>query len=167
MNLEQKLVRLVSVAAVTLLLALAVTTFVLYALGFATDQQAEARGSPWNVRVGTFDRIELLQAYYGSTIHDAVLEALIVERDAAREAGDEARVAEIEARGAASQELAHRQLAGEATLGNILPHLETTFPEIAQERNLVLIVEQPLWAGAEIESVDVTGDLTARFEPAK
>ena len=121
-------------------------------------------GSP--VRVGVFDRTEILVAYYGSAIHDEWLRGLERERDEAVARGDSASATAIEARGAAAQEVAHDQLAGKAGLWNILPHIEPSFADIAREKGLVLLVEAPLFAEPGVELVDVTAELAARFRAA-
>jgi len=118
-------------------------------------------------RIGTFRRTELLVAYYGSTVHDKAIKKLKENHDRAQSAGDLDKVKELEAQGGASQELAHRQLAGEAPLTNVLEQLKDALPAIAKEASVVVIVEQPLYRDPSVREVDVTPWLVKKFEPAR
>lgn len=105
------------------------------------------------IRVGAFDRASIVVAYYRSPMWAEVLNAKIAERDAAKKANDTARVAELEAWGQAHQDLAHRQLAGEAPIDDILKALEPAFAAIAARAGVEKIVaEKP----PGVETVDVT-----------
>lgn len=117
-------------------------------------------------RIGTFQRADVMVAYHRSKQHDDVMKELIRKRDEARAAGDEARVKELEAQGAAMQERAHRQLAGEAPITNILAHLKEAWPAIAREAGVDAIVEATLFASENVETVDVTSLVVKQFPPA-
>jgi hypothetical protein len=119
------------------------------------------------VRVGTFKRTEVVVAYYRSSIHDRFLQSLQADRDQAAAAGNQQRVKEIEAKGEAAQNLAHRQLAGEAALENILDHLRKEFPQIAAEAGVKILVEQPLYIDPALKTVDVTDLIIKRFGTAE
>jgi len=106
-------------------------------------------------------------AYYTSEIHDRVLRDLEHERDAALAAGDQARAAEIEDRGEALQDLAHRQLAGRANLENVLKPLNHDLPRIAREVNVSKIVEEPESPMPDVRYIDVTPALVKLLPPAK
>lgn len=130
------------------------------------DPQGPASPQP-TFRIGTFKRTELLVAYYGSTTHGNVMKELERERDRARSAGDEEKAEKLEAQGSASQEYAHKQLAGEAPLQNVLEHLQDAFPAIAKEAGVMLIVEQPLYRDPSVQETDITPWLVKRFESAR
>jgi|GEM_PF-2462172 len=119
------------------------------------------------IRVGTFERQGLLVAYYGSTHFDKIMKGWKAELDKAKKAGDEAKAKEIEERGAATQELAHKQLAGEAPLTNILEHLEDDMPKIAQLAGVQMIVETPLFSDGSVELVDITKQMAKCFKAKK
>jgi hypothetical protein len=95
----------------------------------ASGQEKEA-----TFRIGTFQRTELMVAFHRSKQHDDVLKELIRQRDEARAAGQDARAKELDAQGAAMQERAHRQLAGEAPITNILTHLKDAWPDAVCRR---------------------------------
>jgi len=116
-------------------------------------------------RIGTFRGEELVLAYYRSAAHHAWLEDLIARRDAARETDDLERVRELEARGALSQDRAHKQMWGDASLRNILDHLADDLPGIAARTGVDAIVEKPGAAGFKAERVDVTHQLVCCFTP--
>ena len=145
-----------------------VCLFVLYALTAVTvlgddgDQQIMVSQK---VRIGTFQRAKLLVAFYQSDRWDKHLREMMIQRDAAKAAGDEEKVKKIESEGVASQEVAHKQLAGEANLDNIFVHLQPVLSEIAKKANVQLIVEKPLFNDSTVEVVDVTDLLTEQFSP--
>jgi len=130
--------------------------------------QAQALGGgPASLRVGTFSRTDLVVAYYRSDVHDQWLKGLGEQRDKAKAAGNADEVQRIETLGGAAQELAHRQLAGEAALSNILESLQEKWPDIARESGVSVIVERPLYHDPSVELVDITKLLVAKFAPAE
>lgn len=130
---------------------------------------AQARSMPQAAepifRVGTFDRTDVLVAYYRSDIHARWLHELQRRRDAARAAGNAEQAREIEALGGESQEEAHRQLAGEAPLTNVIEHLQPHWPAIAADAQVALIVEKPLYTDDAVQIVDVTEQIVDRLSP--
>jgi hypothetical protein len=121
------------------------------------------------VRVGTFRRAEVLVAYYRSAAWHATLEAKRKERDEAKAAGDAEKVQRLEAWAERAQELAHRQLAGLASLdaNGLLDHLKTLLPAVAAKARVRLVVEQPLFRDEGVELVDVTALIAKGLPPAK
>jgi hypothetical protein len=117
------------------------------------------------VRVGTYHAPSLVVAWVRSAEHARELEGLVAARDAALKAGDTAKVAECERKGAESQDLAHRQLAGEAGIEDILAKLEGDFPEVMKEARVERIAAEGEVQGEKVEVVDVTDLLVARFHP--
>ncbi len=109
-------------------------------------------------RVGTFDRQPVVVAYYRSPQWASVLHAKNAERDAARKAGDTQKVQELNTWGGAQQNLAHRQLMGQAPIDNIVEALQPAFVEIARKQKLDKVVETPA-ADERGEMVDVTDSI--------
>lgn len=130
-------------------------------LGDGDQQIAVSR----KVRIGTFQRAKLLVAFYQSDSWDKHLREMMIQRDSAKAAGDEEKVKKIESEGAASQEVAHKQLAGEANLDNIFTRFQPVLSEIAKKANVQLIVEKPLFNDSTVEVVDVTDLLIEQFPP--
>ena len=106
-------------------------------------------------RVGTFNPQSVVIAFYRSPIWATTLKERIAARDSAKRAGDTAKVRELEAWGAAHQELAHQQLEGSAPLTNILDVLRPAFDSITKAEHLRAIVPRPS-ADADAAAVDVT-----------
>jgi hypothetical protein len=95
-------------------------------------------------------------AFYRSNLHEQNLRKMHQEQERAVAGGDEKKAEEIGKQGAALQELAHKQLAGDAPIDNILEALNERFPEIATAARVELIVEKPAYATDRVERVDLT-----------
>jgi len=108
------------------------------------------------VRVGTFDKPSVVVAYYRSPAWSGTLKEKAAEMEAARKAGDTKKIAELASWGPASQDLAHRQLAGQAPITNILEALTPAFPAIAEKAQVTLIVPDLPYANSAVQTVDVT-----------
>lgn len=119
------------------------------------------------IRVGTFDRQQILMAFYQSTAFDKKMKGWQAEAKKAEAAGDEAKVKEIEDKGKALQELAHKQLAGEAPITEILDHLKKDMPKVAKLAGVQMIVEKPIFSDGTVELVDITKQMAACLGPAK
>ena len=108
------------------------------------------------LKVGTFDKASVVVAFYRSPMWTAKLNVALAERDKAKAAGDEKKVTELSQWGQDQQDLAHRQLAGEAPLDNILEMLKPTLPGIAARAHVGMIVSEIPWADSSVTTVDVT-----------
>ncbi len=128
-------------------------------------QEGKREGDRATFRVGTFQRKEVLVAFYRSEHWDRQLRAMMAEAKKAKADGDDKKVAELEAKGAGLQAEAHRQLAGQAPLTNVLAHLKKEFGAVARETNVALIVEEPLYRDPSVQVVDVTPLLVKRMPP--
>jgi len=111
------------------------------------------------VRVGTFHTPSVVVAFYGSPLWAQRLKEKRAESEAAKKAGDTKKVQELNDWGGASQELAHRQVSGEAPITNIVEALAPAFPQIAQKAQASIIVQDLPYAAASVETVDVTDQL--------
>jgi hypothetical protein len=138
-----------------------------YASPSIGESPRDATASTPALRVGVFDREALLVAYYHSQIHDQELGALQADLARAKEKGDAAAMKRIEAQGEAMQDLAHRQLAGEATLTNVLAPLRPHFADVASAMHVAMIIEEPLYRDANVEIVDVTAKLVEELPPVR
>jgi hypothetical protein len=95
-------------------------------------------------------------AFYRSPLWADATKAKVAELDAARKANDAGKVQDLETWGSTHQELAHRQLSGDAPITNILEALSPGLPEIARRAGVKLIAPDLPFADATIETVDVT-----------
>jgi hypothetical protein len=109
------------------------------------------------IRVGTVNKLGLVVAYYRSPTWAATLSAKRAELAQAKAANDTKKAQELEAWGGAQQDLADRQLAGEAPITNILQALAPAFPEIAAKAHVSIIVADLPFTDKSVETVDVTG----------
>jgi hypothetical protein len=157
------------VSAYRIVLGIAVISLLscLYADSQSTPSPASTPARTAALRVGVFDREKLLVAFYHSEFHDRRLAALQAELATATEKGDAAAIQKIEAQGEAMQDLAHRQLAGVATLANVIEPLRLHFADIAKAARVPLIVESPLYREPSVETVDVTANLVELLPPVR
>ncbi|TDJ71199.1 MAG: hypothetical protein E2O39_08740 [Planctomycetota bacterium] len=128
---------------------------------------ASARKHP-AVVVGTFDSRAVLMAYVGSDAFKDSMEELYADLARAKAAGDEKRIAELEAFGPELQQRIHRQGFGTAPVDDIIARIADELPAIAAEAGVEVIVSK--WAlayrGPTAQFVDVTDLLTAEFDPS-
>ena len=113
-------------------------------------------GLAQTAKVGTFDRPSIVVAFYRSPMWAAKLNAALAERDKARAAGDQKRVDELSKWGQDQQELAHKQLAGEAPIDNILEMMKPMFAAVAAQAHVASIVPEVSGADKTAATVDVT-----------
>jgi hypothetical protein len=108
------------------------------------------------IRVGTFHKPSVVVAFYRSPLWADALKAKHSELDAARKANDTQKAQDLEGWGQTQQDLAHRQLAGEAPIDNILAALAPQLPELARKAGVVLIAPDLPYADRTVQTVDVT-----------
>jgi hypothetical protein len=123
----------------------------------ATLATAQTPAQP--VRVGTFHTQSVVVAFYRSPIWAERLKEKKAESEAAKKANDTKKLQELNEWGGASQELAHRQVAGDAPIANIIEALAPAFPEIAKKAQVSIIVQDLPYADSSVETVDVTDQL--------
>jgi hypothetical protein len=109
-------------------------------------------------RVGTFDRQSVVLAYYRSPQWADVLQQKRAELAAAKQANDQQKVDELNKWGGESQELAHKQLWGNAPIDNIVAAIGPAIQEICKAENLAAVVPAAA-AGAGSQTVDVTAQI--------
>ena len=112
--------------------------------------------SAQTIRAGVFDKQSVVVAFYRSPQWAEVTKAKVAELEVAKRANDTAKVQDLEAWGATHQELAHRQLAGEAPIGNIMEALSPGLAEIARRAGVNLIAPALAFADPAVQTVDVT-----------
>ena len=111
------------------------------------------------VRVGTFHKASVAVAYYRSPLWAETLKSQMAAMQAAKRANDTQKVKELEEWGGKRQEIAHRQLTGEAPITNILEALTPAFPEIARQARVAIVVADLPYADASVQTVDVTDSI--------
>lgn len=116
---------------------------------------AASLASAQTIRVGTFHKPSVV-AFYGSPLWADTLKAKRSELNAAKKANDTQRAKDLESWGGVQQELAHRQLAGEAPIDNILQALSAQLPELARKAGVVLIAPDIPYSDRTVQTVDIT-----------
>lgn len=110
-------------------------------------------------QIGVLNKSGLVVAFYNSQSWKDTVKAKMAEMQAAKQAGDTAKVAELEKWGQTGQERAHQQLAGEAPLDSILEALKPALPEIARRAGVAVVVVDLPYASDQVRIVDVTPHL--------
>ena len=106
-------------------------------------------------------------AYYRSEAFRDGIQAQMAEFKAAKEAGDEERAEELQAKGEASQALAHKQGFGTYPVDEILATFEDKIAEIAERADVDVIVSKwDIVHQAEgVQLVDVTLLMVEPLDP--
>lgn len=123
------------------------------------------------VRVGTYDSRSVAVAFAGSPVFNQWLSGLKAEREKAVAAGDQKRVAEVEAEGASEQRLLHTQGFSTAPVTNILDQIKDKLPAIKKKAGVTVLVSK--WDKATLarygdaDLVDVTMALVDAFNPTE
>lgn len=118
---------------------------------------AVSLASGQTVPVGTFDKPSVVVAFYRSPQWAETVKAKQAELAAAKLANNTQKTKDLEAWGNSQQELAHRQLEGDAPITNILNALAPQLQDLAQKAGVVLIAPDLPYADSTVRTVDVTG----------
>jgi len=149
---------------------LAVTSTALFALALATTaQEPDPLPAPTKVVVGTFDSRALAVAWVRSKGFERELAPQREEYERAKKAGDDDRVAAIDARMQALQDELHKQGFGTWPVDNILARIEGDLPRIAKEAGVNVIVCRwnVVYRDPALTFVDVSVPMIAPFEPSE
>jgi len=136
--------------------------FMLFIFGLAVPARAQF-GPETKLTVGVFSRAPVVQAFYRSAIWNAKLQAMLDERNKAVAGGDGEKLDAIDKQLNAMQALAQQQLAGEASLKNILDPLAAEWAAIAKEADVDIIVERPIYLASGSGVTDVTPFIVKRL----
>jgi hypothetical protein len=134
------------------------------ALLLAAFTAARPSTSPPKLKVGTYDSRAVAVAFAASK-HNPVA-AKKAEHDEAKEAGDAAKLAELERWGRSLQRRLHRQGFARVPVDDLLEHVEARLPEAAAKAGVDVIAFGCDYASDAVEVVDVTRELVALFDPS-
>ena len=135
--------------------AICATAFTACLLVMPTAARAQS-GVEHKLTVGIFSRAFLVQSFYRSDVWKARVLELMNARNEAALASDSLKVDQIDKQLTDLQALAQRQFAGNAPLTNILDALKNSWPAIAREAKVDIIVESPLYVAPDAALTDVT-----------
>lgn len=124
---------------------------------------AAARGG--SIRIGTYDSRAVAIAYAGSRFNPVGQK--MKEFEAAKQAGDAARVKELEAWGQQHQRQLHRQGFARVPVTDLLEHVKDRLPALAERLNLDAIAFDVNYRGEGVEAVDITMELVALYDPSE
>lgn len=137
------------------------------AVAAQTAPAAPAPAGAQRVRVGVFDSRLVALAYYNSPEYRAFMQDLMTQLKAAKAANDTAKIADLEFRGPALQNLMHYQVFSNASIPNVMEKLAPDLPRIAADARVSIIVSK--WDVAfhdpNVEYVDLTDALVSGFKP--
>jgi len=139
-----------------------VVVLLLTAMIGATPRRA---GGEAKARIGTYDSRAIAIAYAASDFNP--VGAKMKEYEAARQAGDDAKVRELDAWGQKHQRQLHRQGFGRVPVADLLEHVKDRLPELAARLGVEAIVFECTYIGPNVETVDVTLELVKLYSPSE
>jgi hypothetical protein len=140
----------------------AVTVAVAGAMGMMAMAQTGA-APPAKIRVGAYDNRAIAVAYAASEFNS--IRDKMKQYEAAQKAGDQSKMAELEAWGKARQRALYFQGFGRAPVADILEVVKDGVARVAKDRQAAVITSDCDFAASEVEVVDVTDDLIELFHP--
>jgi len=139
--------------------------------GLPRASLAQERGSTTKTRVGIYDSRAVAVAFAGSAAFNRWLGNLKAEHEKAKASGDQKRVAELEAEGAARQRLLHMQGFSTAPVTNILDQIKDKLPAINEKAGVRVLLSKwdkdALARYKDADLVDVTMALVDAFSPSE
>jgi hypothetical protein len=131
----------------------------------ASQEIVGAQTHSETVRIGTFDSRAVALAFWRSDEGMGVLDGVSVELQKAREAGDEARVRELEAKGPAIQIRMNQQVFSTGTVTDILKRVQVQIPVVAENSGVSPVVSkwQITYQDPSVEMIDITMELVSLF----
>jgi hypothetical protein len=153
------------------ILALTAVSALLVAIGLPQAGLAQETASPTKARVGIYDSRAVAVAFAGSAPFNRWLGGLKAEHEKAKASGDQKRVAELEAEGAAGQRLLHMQGFSTAPVSNILDQIKDQLPALKEKAGVSVLVskwdKEGLAQYKDAARVDVTMALVDAFSPSE
>lgn len=153
------------IVTVTAVSALIVT------IGLHQASLAQETGSAIKARVGIYDSRAVAVAFAGSAAFNKWLGDLKAEHEKAKASGDQKRLAELGAEGAARQRQLHMQGFSTAPVTNILDQIKSKLPAIKEKAGVSALVSKwdktGLAQHKDAVLVDVTTALVDAFSPSE
>jgi hypothetical protein len=143
------------------------------ALGFAamaqtsagpTDAGAAGASGGKKIRIGVYDTRAIAIAWAASEYNPVKEKWAALE--AAKKAGDQQKVKELEAWGPAHQRLLHFQGFGRVPVGDLLLPVRNEVARLAKEKGLAAIAMECDYTAPNAEAVDVTEALVELYKPS-
>jgi hypothetical protein len=129
----------------------------------AADRPASQPSSGGKIRIGTYDNRAVAVAYAASRFNP--VREKMVEQEAAKKAGDQAKLKELEAWGEQHQRMLHLQGFCRVPVTDLLEPVKEQMTKLAADARLAAIVMSCDVAAPDVELVDVTEQVVNLFEP--
>mgnify|MGYP000933788105 CR=1 FL=1 len=130
----------------------------LFAAPLAAQQQP--------VRIGVYDTRAIAVAYAHSSYNQEPLKAKMKEFEAAKAAGDTARVKELDHWGQTQQRKLHFQGFSRVPVADLLVHVKDRLPEAAARANVQAIAADCDYLAPGVETIDLTDELVRLYNPS-
>ncbi len=143
-----------------------ITTAIVCMMLFAMIPAIKAQETTKKIRIGVYDNRAIALAYFGSEYNPLMQKQ--VEFKAAKEAGDSARIKELELWGPKFQRQLQFQGFCRVPVDDLLAFVKDRLSEVAEEAEVDVIGWYPDFVGSGIvvEKVDITDKLIALFNPS-
>jgi hypothetical protein len=127
---------------------------------------ASAQSQEKSLRVGVYDSRAIAVAWCNSAEFRKSLDTVTADYKKAKEAKDDKRVKEIEARMKLQQRRQHEQGFSTGSVASTMARLKDSLPAVAKKAGVDLIVSkwEVNYQSPEVKVVDVTDDLVALFQ---
>jgi hypothetical protein len=147
---------------------LSVSLIMCFVIAPSTGRSLTAAETKSKVRIGTYDSRFVALAFYRAENMKRTRDFmgnLNLEMQKAKEAKDDKKLRELEAKGPAFQNLMHQQVFGNLSIPNVIETIKDGLPAIAQKMGVTLVISkwEIHYASPDIESVDVTLQLVDLF----
>lgn len=133
-------------------------------VGQPSDAAADTDAPPSKTRIGTYDNRAIAVAYAPSRFNP--VKHKMAEYEAAKAAGDDKKVKQLEQWGQQQQRLLHFQGFGRVPVDDLLAHVRDGVAQLAKDKHLAAIVMDCDHVAENVEVVDVTADLVELFDPS-
>jgi hypothetical protein len=139
-----------------------------FMIAFLAGGALKAADTQSKIRIGTYDSRFVALAFDRADNMKRIRDFmgnLNLELQKAREAKDENKLKELEAKGPAFQNLMHQQVFGNLSIPNVIETIKDRLPAIAKKTGVMLIVSkwEIQYSAPEIEPVDLTLQLVDLF----
>jgi len=118
------------------------------------------------IRIGTYDNRLIAIAYVDSRFQKGLMAEKEAAHRKAKEAGDQAKVKELEAWGGRFQRQLHFQGFGRAPVDDLLEPVKEQIAKLARDKQLAAITMSCDFTAEDVELIDITDDLVMLYDPS-
>lgn len=141
-----------------------ITTGLVCLILLAMMSVGQAQETKKKIRVGIYDNRAIATAYFGSEYNP--LQMKKTEFEQAKAIGDSAKIKELEAWGPKFQRQIQFQGFCRVPVDDLLFHVKDKLGIVASDAGVDMIGMTPDYAGANVETVDITDRLVALYNPS-